>query len=903
MRHKFYFGLLLIFFFVNTNLFAQNFWVPDANFRNALKQVCPGCFTAQDSLITNSSSIQSVQNLYISNLNISSLDGIGYFTSLLILHCAQNQLPNLPVLPATLTQLVCAFNQLTSLPILPDSLDWLECYSNQLSNLPGLPPTLTYLNCDNNQLTSLPALPPTLTDLECQNNQLTSLPALPATLTILLCYDNQLSSLPALPATLVYLYCFDNQLTSLPPLPALLVNLFCGTNQLTSLPALPASLEYLNCGSNQLTNLPALPATLTSLKCPANQLTSLPALPATLEKLWCYDNQLASLPALPATLEYLWCYENQLTSLPALPATLTALYSDNNQLTSLPALPSSLTLLLCTHNQLTSLPALPSTLKYLNCYNNQLTSLPALPASLEELYCYSNQLTSLPAIPGFTRRLDCSYNPITCFPKILPRSPGSQNWTKIRIDSTLISCIPNQNSFPLSLVQSSPPFPFCSPVNSICNYNFTSGYVFMDVNGDGIKDSLENGIPIPVYYSGNYGSWPDSAGFFNSISDTGNITFQVNVPTYHTSTTPASQTVHVVTGSVDTLYFGLQPIPNINDLKMDLTSITFLRPGFKAKYKIHYQNVGTEIISNVNVKFLKPSQLSNLSAFPTANTINGDTLIWNIASLNPFQQGDIVITDSVFVNATLGDTANAYAWIEPITGDSTPQNNSSKSTNIIRGSFDPNDKAVSPEVVLPNTTGYLEYIIRFQNTGTDTAFAVMVIDTLSSLLNVSSMEMISASHSYDLWIENGVAKWNFINILLPDSNTNELESHGFVKFGIKPKPGLTVTDSIQNKADIYFDYNAAVSTNTIVVNVLNPLQVKDLKETELQVFPNPVQDILRIVNQHAGALGKIELINANGKVLETKTISTSTYTWNIQHLPAGTYILKGQGWGQKVVKE
>ncbi|MBK9800373.1 MAG: T9SS type A sorting domain-containing protein [Bacteroidetes bacterium] len=179
----------------------------------------------------------------------------------------------------------------------------------------------------------------------------------------------------------------------------------------------------------------------------------------------------------------------------------------------------------------------------------------------------------------------------------------------------------------------------------------------------------------------------------------------------------------------------------------------------------------------------------------------------------------------------------------------------------------------------------------------------MVIDTLSSLLNVSSMEMISASHSYDLWIENGVAKWNFINILLPDSNTNELESHGFVKFRINPLLGLTVADSIQNKADIYFDYNAAVTTNTIVVNVLNTLQVKDFKETELQIFPNPVQESLRIVNQHAGTLGKIELINANGKVLETKTISTSTYTWNIQHLPAGTYILKGQGWGQKVVKE
>ncbi len=783
MRHKIYFGLLLFFFSLNTNLFAQNFWVPDANFRTKLKQVCPACFTPQDSLITNSSSIQSVNILNIEISNISSLVGIEYFTS------------------------------------------------------------LVELNCHNNQLTSLPALPATLIELKCHSNQLASLPALPASLELLYCYNNFLASLPPLPATLIYLYCRNNQLTSLP--------------------ALPASLEQLYCENNQLTNLPAFSSSLSILSCTNNQLTSLPTLPITLERLYCHYNQLTSLPALPASLELLYCAINQLTNLPALPASLELLF----------------------------------------CGNNQLTSLPALPASLVQLECNNNQLTILPELPGFIYNINCRNNPIICFPKILPRSPGSQNWSQINIENTLISCIPNQNTFPLSIVYTSQPLPFCSPLNNNCNYNFTSGFVFMDVNGDGIKDSLENGIPIPVYYSGNYGSWPDSAGFFNAVSDTGNITFQVNAPTYYTSSTPTSQAVLVGPGSIDTLYFGLQPIPNINDLKVDLTSITFLRPGFKANYKIHYQNVGTETITNVNVKFRKPAALANLSSLPAMSATNGDTLIWNIPSLYPFQQGDILIQDSVFANATLGDTANAYAWIEPLAADTTPQNNISASSNIIRGSFDPNDKAVSPEVVLPNTTGYLEYFIRFQNTGTDTAFAVMVIDTLSSLLNVSSMEMISASHSYDLWIENGVAKWNFINILLPDSNTNELESHGFVKFRIKPLPGLTVTDSIQNKADIYFDYNTAITTNTIVVNVLNTTQVNELQEMELQVFPNPVQESLRIVNQHAGPLGKIELINASGKVLETKTISSSTYTWNLQHLPAGTYILKGQGWRQKVVKE
>ncbi len=702
-----------------------------------------------------------------------------------------------------------------------------------------------------------------LNQLNCQYNQLTSLPNLPASLTVLSCYGNLLTSLPALPTSLTFLLCAGNLLSSLPALPVALKFLSCLQNQLTSLPVLPDSLNVLNCGSNLLTSLPPLPTLITDLICSENQLSSLPALPALIANFDC----------------------------------------NHNQLTSLPNLPPLLIELNCRYNQLSSLPVIPNTLNYLECSNNKLTFLPLLPDSLLYLSCGNNQLSNLPKIPGKTYYLNCLNNPITCFPDIAPRLLGSASWQNIYISGTLITCLPNLGTFPLSVVHSSQILPICSPANNSCNYNYTYGHVFLDANGNGNKDSLEKGLEVPVYYSGNSGVFPDSSGFFNAASDTGNITFQVAIPPYYTVTTAALQTIHVVNGVIDSLYFGLQPIPNIKDLKVDLTSISFLRPGFKAKYQLHYQNVGTDTLYNVQVKFLKPLQLSNLSSQPTANSLNGDTLIWNIALLIPFQHGDVLINDSVFANAVLGDTAKAFAWIAPLVGDTTPLNNSAISTNIIRGAYDPNDKSVAINRVLPNSTDNLEYTIRFQNTGTDTAFTVTLLDKLSGLLDISSMHMISASHNYELSIVNGFAKWIFKNILLPDSSINELESHGFVKFRIKPLPGLTVTDSIQNKAEIYFDYNAAVTTNTIFVNVLNPLQVQELKETELQIFPNPVQDILRLVNQHAGALGKIDLLDVKGKVLETKTITSSTYTWNLQQLPAGTYILKGLGWGQKVVKE
>ncbi len=702
MRHKFYFGLLLIFFLVNTNLFAQAFWVPDANFRNKLKQFYPGCFTAQDSMITSCTQLQNVTVLDVSNLSIFSLNGIQYFTALGYLSCNHNYLTNLPALPASISNLDCSWNQLTSLPSLPGNMHGLNCSSNKINSLPALPGSLTTLDCSNNLLTSLPFIPNSVFSLECHYNHF------------------------------------------------------------TSLPSLPVSLSLLNCSNNQLTNLPIIPENV--------------------------------------------------------------------------------------------------------------------------MYLF------------------CSKNPISCFPDIAPRLPGNQPWLSIIIKNTLISCIPNTGTFPISVVQSSVPLPICNSISKSCSYNITYGNIFLDMNGNGMKESMEIGMALPVYFSGNSGAISDSNGVFYTASDTGNITFQIAIPPYYSATTAASQTIHVVNGVIDTLYFGLQAIPNIKDLQVDLTSIGFLRPGFKAKYKLQYQNVGTDTLYNVQVKFLKPTQLSNLSALPAANSIIGDTLIWNIASLIPFQHGDVIITDSVFANAVLGDTAKAYAWIEPILGDTMSLNNRAISTNIIRGAYDPNDKSVSPEVVAPNSIENLEYIIRFQNTGTDTAFTVTIIDTLSNLLDVYSMEMISASHPYQLSVTNRIAKWIFSNILLPDSNTNEVASHGFIKFNIKPQHGITTNDSITNEAKIYFDYNVPVLTNTIVVKV-NLVGVKELKMEEFLIYPNPVQDILRIVNQQKGALGKIELINANGKVLETKTITSSTYTWNLQHLPAGTYILKGQGWGQKVVKE
>ncbi|MEZ4758859.1 MAG: hypothetical protein R2810_03590 [Flavobacteriales bacterium] len=46
--------------------------------------------------------------------------------------------------------------------------------------------------------------------------------------------------------------------------------------------------------------------------------------------------------------------------------------------------------------------------------------------------------------------------------------------------------------------------------------------------------------------------------------------------------------------------------------------------------------------------------------------------------------------------------------------------------------------------------------------------------------------------------------------VLPDSTSNEPDSHGFVRFSLAPDPGLLNGAPVRQLTNIYFDYNAPV---------------------------------------------------------------------------------------------
>jgi len=240
---------------------------------------------------------------------------------------------------------------------------------------------------------------------------------------------------------------------------------------------------------------------------------------------------------------------------------------------------------------------------------------------------------------------------------------------------------------------------------------------------------------------------------------------------------------------------------------------------------------------------------------------------------------------------------------------------------LVTGAYDPNDKQenVAGKIPLAKITSGedIQYVIRFQNTGTDTAFTVRIADTLDTKLDWNSLQMTAASHAYKMKVDDGnKITWIFDNILLPDSNINEPLSHGYLAFRIKAKTNLSAGDYFQNKASIYFDYNLPIVTNTAITVVSNAIvtSVRNVSNDEMKIvaLPNPSNGNL-YMKISGKLIGKFEysIIDLYGRVLQTQIIErsggqdTQLVPLQLNTIGAGVYYIvlrqKEKLWQQKII--
>ncbi len=134
------------------------------------------------------------------------------------------------------------------------------------------------------------------------------------------------------------------------------------------------------------------------------------------------------------------------------------------------------------------------------------------------------------------------------------------------------------------------------------------------------------------------------------------------------------------------------------------------------------------------------------------------------------------------------------------------------------GPYDPNIKVATPEGwgdgnwIEPDWA--IDYTIHFQNTGTDLARTVILRDTLSPHLDLSSFRPGPASHAHEWTIlPDRQLIVTFPEIMLPDSNSNEAASHGLFSYQIAPLADVAPLSVIDNRVGIYFDFNPPVLTD------------------------------------------------------------------------------------------
>ncbi|OFX56583.1 MAG: hypothetical protein A2046_13440 [Bacteroidetes bacterium GWA2_30_7] len=355
-----------------------------------------------------------------------------------------------------------------------------------------------------------------------------------------------------------------------------------------------------------------------------------------------------------------------------------------------------------------------------------------------------------------------------------------------------------------------------------------TGTVYKDLNGNCNKDSSEffvanrkislfHGSQLVAFtYTDNYGFYsfdmPNSTDY--------NIIIDTTLLEGYSVLCPAGANYFVNTFPANNLNFSLNCGQGY-DLEASLTGSNF-RPGINGNLQLKIKNNSCNPVSgNFSIK-LDPLT-SFINSYPAPDYINGDSLTWNYTNITNQQDINIPISLHTSSGAWISDTVCFTVSVAPFVGDNDTTNNVLQFCFPIVNSWDPNEKNVNPSGNIQNDTT-LTYTIHFQNTGTAEALNIFIIDSISNNLDLSTFNILSSSHIMTIDVinesSNTILKFNFNDINLPDSTTNNLQSMGYVNYSINTKSDLLHGTKIKNTAYIYFDFNPAIITNTIE-NVVN----------------------------------------------------------------------------------
>ena len=286
------------------------------------------------------------------------------------------------------------------------------------------------------------------------------------------------------------------------------------------------------------------------------------------------------------------------------------------------------------------------------------------------------------------------------------------------------------------------------------------------------------------------------------------------------------------------------------------------------------------------------------SAYPTPTSVIGNTISWNLNDLSAINSPPVIhyFLDFSSTPVAAGDTIHTSIHLSPTFGDIDSSNNSTERIDTATGSYDPNEMEVSPLGLIPAGTELL-YSINFENTGTDTAYNIYVIDTLSDYLDATSFRMVSASHnmitSIMYYNSHKILKFQFSNINLPDSTHHNL-CHGMCVFKVKTRSDLVAGTRIYNEAGIYFDGNPAVNTNIAHNTIIYPEGLNNINKPKVKIYPNPVTEEM-IIDLNNTSFSQASITNMLGTIILRQSLTVKQTKINLDGFPSGFYYISLSG--------
>ena len=460
-------------------------------------------------------------------------------------------------------------------------------------------------------------------------------------------------------------------------------------------------------------------------------------------------------------------------------------------------------------------------------------------------------------------------------------------------------------------------------------YCTIEGNVFLDGNANCSLDGGEVGVEnIMIHCSGQGYQFTDVNGNYSFQVPSGTYTIEEQVNGYYplASCQPSSTTLTVVaaTGCQSTVNIA-NAINIIHDLKVvTVNSGLPPIPGNSYQQTVIVKNEGTVIENDVQLGYENDGQLpfvnSTMPGFMQTGNPNHYGVQSGFSSLNPNETSVLLMNYNTPTNIPIGTEVTFYdsvAHLAPIEVnwllDYTPWNNVNKIKTTVIGSYDPNYKEVYPkgnqsQGYISSVTKEFDYTIHFQNEGTYFAANIVVTDQLDEDLDWKTLSPGYSDYSYTTSVsETGLVTFTFANINLPwKSSYGDALSSGLINYSIKRKTTNPQGTEFTNTANIFFDYNAPITTNT-TVNTLNDEfgglienanNESISNEVTVDVFPMPVKDLMsiRINNITKDEVATISIIDLTGTVVREGKFSlvsgTTLVDQNISNLATGTYLAK-----------